>query len=175
MVSTGMTSNNINVLRSGKATRWVPWENKEAQEDRSVQEETGHRMRMNMEVEHKTVNMTDIAQKTNGNKRTEDGYEGQEEKVSIVRKMMDRFGNGKQEGDRIGASPRPVRRARRRAKPDGMVQQRINHFLSIEGGTFSTSMGGGNDEVCPEGNSKKSMKKRKLSGRVETPGKKKRV
>ena len=177
MVSTGMTSNNINVLRSGKATRWVPWENKVAQEDRSVQEETGHMMRMNVEVEHKTVNMTDTAQKINGIKRTDVGYEGQEEKVSIVKKMMDRFGNGKQEGGMIGASPRPIKKARRRAKPDGMVQQRIDHFLSIEGETFSTTMGGGKHEeqVCPEGKLKKSMKKRKLPGRVETPGKKKRI
>ena len=74
------------------------------------------------------------------------------------------------------ASPRPVKKARRRAKPDGMVQQRIDHFLSIEGEAFSTTMGGGKHEeqVCPEGKLKKSMKKRKLSGRIETPGKKKR-
>jgi Asp-tRNA(Asn)/Glu-tRNA(Gln) amidotransferase B subunit len=54
--------------------------------------------------------------------------------------MVGKFAKMKKEADMIRASPRPIKKTRRRAEPDAMVQQRI---ISIQGVNNLISEGGG--------------------------------
>jgi hypothetical protein len=74
-------------------------------------------------------------------------------------------------------SPRLIMKPGRRIKKknDGLVQQRINHFLTIKGECFDGGVGqrvGGTGMLPAE---KSDDRKRRLSGRPNTPDKRKKV
>jgi hypothetical protein len=73
-------------------------------------------------------------------------------------------------------SPRLIKKPGRRIKKknDSLVQQRINHFLTIKGEIFDGGVGqrvGGTGMLLE----KSDERKRRLSGRPNTPDKRKKV